>query len=303
MKKTFTILLLCVLTLAMLLCGCNQNSQKEDALSDLVKKVEIREDQDQLTVLYEDGYERVYSLTQPFDVVTDKENNTRSVRAIGANVTFQFAIVGNAQAIITGGGIALETDKFTQVDGTLHYETVVGGGNIIFSTGDLSSNGEFYAYQTQAMPLTYYFEHNGKKYENCFQELLTKFREKTTLLDFVTGYEEEPIDSISQSGFTNFENLEAIILPTSIKEVGQKAFDGCQKLTTVYFLGTEEEWGTVKLAETEIKDKDGKEPIETTPNYLTTCTVYFYSEEEPTALGNYWHYVDGTPTQWEGEVK
>lgn len=29
------------------------------------------------------------------------------------------------------------------------------------------------------------------------------------------------------------------------------------------------------------------------------CPVYWYSEEEPTTDGNYWHYVDGEIVVWE----
>ena len=143
-----------------------------------------------------------------------------------------------------------------------------------------------------------HFEHNGKKYENCSSELLAIFRANTTLIDFVTGYKKEPFDSIYTNGFTKFEKLEAIILPTSIKKVDKKAFDGCAKLTTVYYLGTPEEWEKVELMGTEIKDKDGKETVQTVENLLATCTVYFYSEEAPTGTDNYWHLVDGKPTMW-----
>ena len=34
---------------------------------------------------------------------------------------------------------------------------------------------------------------------------------------------------------------------------------------------------------------------------LLSKTIYFYSEEQPTEPGNYWHYVDGIPTPWETE--
>ena len=295
MRKTLTILLLCVLTLSMILCSCDKVIKQENEGEDIIKKVEIREEQDKLTVVYEDGYERSYSLTQPIEVFVEKDN-TRSARAVG--ITFPLFVINTGTSTgISTGGISFVTGEYNGNVSTGDY--IYSTGEIVFSTGVIVEGDITYVVsQMQSAPTTRHFEHDGKKYEDCSGELLNTFRTKTVLIDFVTGYEEEPFDAIYANGFAKFENLEAIILPASVKKVGQKAFDGCTKLTTVYFCGTEEEWGTVEMAETEVKDKDGKEPIETTPNHLTTCTVYFYSETEPTATGNYWHFVDGKPIAW-----
>ena len=292
MKKTIISLLLCTLALMMIFAGCNQQTNKQP-VEEIIQKTEIRVDDTALTVVYADGYELSYSLTQPIEAVDQKEGAC-SARAIGsAAQVYQF--VSGDQTGQIYSGIAVSTNFYTANENVIY--TNIGSWNTFVIDGTAS------ALQFQVTASVPCFEHEGKKYEDCSIELLDLFRQKTTRIDFCLGYEENPFGEIAAKGFTKFENLEAIVLPATVKTVGQNAFEGCQKLTTVYFLGTEEEWGTVKLAETEIKDKDGKEPIETTPNYLTTCTVYFYSEEEPTALGNYWHYVDGTPTQWEGEVK
>ena len=125
--------------------------------------------------------------------------------------------------------------------------------------------------------------------------ILWESRSKTTLIDFATGYEKEPIESIVD--FRWFENLEAVILPASIKKVGRNAFDSCTKLTTVYYYGTPAEWENVELVGTEIK-YIGEEDVKFFPNKIADCTVYFYSEQEPTQAGNYWHLVDGKPTKW-----
>lgn len=297
MKKTLLILLLCVITLAAFFCSCDKINKKEETVDDIIKKVDIRKETNQLTVVYEDGYERTYSVTQPIVIVTE-EDGTRSARAIGSVRTLNITVSGDSFEFGTGDGLTWGTAEYINVNGNMQFENAEGTNNLVFSTGNGEADGIFYIYQSSAVSQTSYFEHDGKKYEDCTAQVLEKCRTITTLLDFAAGYEKEPINSIGAKGFTDFGNLEAIILPASVKAVNQKAFDGCQKLATVYFCGTPEEWEAIELVETEVKDEDGKETHETTPNLLASCTVYFYSEAEPTANGSYWHYVDGKPTQW-----
>ena len=58
----------------------------------------------------------------------------------------------------------------------------------------------------------------------------------------------------------------------SVTSIGSYAFYNCSSLTNVYYAGTESEW-------TEIDTGD-----------LTTSTIYYYSETQPTDDGNYWYY-------------
>ena len=280
MKKTLTILLLSVLTLALLLCGCNDDKKKDV----IIKKTEIRQDANAVTVIYEDGYEHIYSLTQPIETFVEN-NGTRSARAIGVSI-YYFTSTDNSVALGEAGNTIVVDDL----------------GNYAVAGSGFASNAAISDVKAQMSNSGSYFEHDGKKYENCASELLTIFREKTTFIDFATGYESQPYGNISGFGFEKFQHLEAILLPTSIKSVGKKAFEECGKLTTVYYLGTEAEWQRVDLVSTEIKHKDDKdeknETTETVHNLLTSCTVYFYSENEPTGTGNYWHFVEGTPVAW-----
>lgn len=282
MKKTLTVILLSILTLSVLLCSCNLNSQKEEE-NPIIKKVEIRQNDDSVTVVYEDGYELTYSLTQPIDASVEKDG-TRSARAIGSSVFF-FATSGNTVTITPG----------FNTEGTgEYYDGSIGTGDFVVSGEAFVGNLTGVQVQGAAAAL----EHNGKRYENCSAELLKLFKANTTLIDFATGYEKEPFGTICSSGFTNFEKLQAIILPSSVKKVDKRAFEGCTKLTTVYYYGTAQEWEDVELVGTETKDKEDKEKAETIPNLLESCTVYFYSEVAPTDAGNYWHLVDGKPTAW-----
>lgn len=91
--------------------------------------------------------------------------------------------------------------------------------------------------------------------------------------------------------------LTSIAIPDSVASIGDGAFDGCNKLKTVYYKGTAEQWDKIS-----IKGLYN--------NYLRSATRYYYSENEPalnsdsTAYdGNYWHYdSDGiTPVIWKKE--
>ncbi|MBQ8441417.1 MAG: leucine-rich repeat protein, partial [Clostridia bacterium] len=66
--------------------------------------------------------------------------------------------------------------------------------------------------------------------------------------------------------------------------IGEQAFRDCTSLKTVYYTGTAAEWESVEIA----TDNDP----------LTSATIYYYSETQPTTEGNYWRYVDGIPTKW-----
>ncbi len=287
MKKTLTIFLLSILVLSLFLCGCDLNSQEEQK-SSFIQKTEIRQDDNGVTVVYEDGYELTYSFTQPIDTIIEKDG-TRSARAIGS-IYAQYNVSIN-NATIVPGGTAGSVEYSTSVDDSGNF---VVSGNTFIGIADGSD------LQIQMGTVDRCFEKDGKRYEDCSYELLTIFRTKTTLLDFAMGYENEPYDNVFAFGFTKFEKLESIILPTSIKKIDKKAFDECNKLTTVYYYGTAAEWQSVELVNTEIKivDKDKNEIVEVVENALAKCTVYFYSEEAPTEAGNYWHFVDGKPLVW-----
>ena len=65
-------------------------------------------------------------------------------------------------------------------------------------------------------------------------------------------------------------------IPDSVTSIGEGAFDDCRGLTTVYYTGTEAEWSKISIG----PDNSN----------LIWATRYYYSETEPTAAGNYWHY-------------
>ncbi len=92
------------------------------------------------------------------------------------------------------------------------------------------------------------------------------------------------ITSIEISTFYLCVSLESIVIPNSVTTIVRYAFYECSSLKEVYYRGTSTEWKNLV--------------IEDVNSYLTSATIYYYSETEPTEVGNYWHYVDGLVTKW-----
>ena len=80
-------------------------------------------------------------------------------------------------------------------------------------------------------------------------------------------------------------SLTEIVIPDNVTAIGESAFKDCDRLTSVYYMGTGEDWSKIS--------------IDAYNSSLTRATRYYYSESEPTSSGNYWHYdKDGNPTPW-----
>ncbi len=92
------------------------------------------------------------------------------------------------------------------------------------------------------------------------------------------------ITTIKFSSFFDCSALTTITIPNSVTNITSCAFFRCDNLANIYYIGTAEEWSAIAIG-------DDNDP-------LTSATVYFYSETEPTEMGNYWHYVEGIPTVW-----
>lgn len=91
------------------------------------------------------------------------------------------------------------------------------------------------------------------------------------------------VTSIADQAFFGC-SLTSITIPSSVTSIGDYAFACCDNLKYVFYVGTSSNWNDIFIT------LDG----DTFSNDL----VYYYSKETPTASGNYWHYVDGVPTEW-----
>ena len=93
------------------------------------------------------------------------------------------------------------------------------------------------------------------------------------------------VTTIGKYAFYYCSSLTSVVIGNSVTSIGDYAFDYCRSLTSVYYKGTASEWSGIS--------------IESYNTSLTNATRYYYSEAQPTASGNYWHYdEDGNVAHW-----
>ena len=77
-------------------------------------------------------------------------------------------------------------------------------------------------------------------------------------------------------------NLKNLVVPESLKIIGDSAFGDCNSLDKVYYKGTKSWY---------IETGENNEDFE-------SAKKYYYSETQPNKSGRYWHYVSGQITEW-----
>ena len=100
----------------------------------------------------------------------------------------------------------------------------------------------------------------------------------------------DSVTSIGAWAFYSCDSLTSVTVPDSVMTIGHSAFKSCLELETVYYAGTVDQWENI-IFETDNYGFHGNSD-------LNSATRYYYSESEPTEVGNFWHYVDGVPTKW-----
>lgn len=69
-----------------------------------------------------------------------------------------------------------------------------------------------------------------------------------------------------------YSGLKSIVLPKSLTKIENNVFSYCESLK-IFYQGTKEDWEKIKIK-----------------NFLQPSSIYYYSENQPTSEGNYWHY-------------
>ena len=102
----------------------------------------------------------------------------------------------------------------------------------------------------------------------------------------------EGVSCLMENVFADCTSLESVVIPASVDTIDSLAFYGSDKISTVFYKGTAEEWDGIVI-------EDG----DTHNAYLKNAARYYYVENSadvPGDGGNYWHYdTDGsTPVIW-----
>ena len=138
---------------------------------------------------------------------------------------------------------------------------------------------------------------NFRAFECCYELTEVKIPDSVVYIEHEAFYRCDKLNSITipdsvhiigRSAFQSTPTLN-VVLGSGVEKVDNLAFSGGSRNSKVYYNGTEEEWNKIY--------------VEPSPSYMSGCRIdeyirYFYSEEQPTTSGRYWHYVDGVPTEW-----
>ena len=106
-----------------------------------------------------------------------------------------------------------------------------------------------------------------------FDSILSFNKAKMESVTFNSG------DTISAFSFDGCDALTSVIIPSSVTTIESYAFDGCNNA--------------------KIYCEVASQPDGWKNHWNNDCPVYYYSENEPTTEGNYWHYVNGEVVIWE----
>lgn len=140
---------------------------------------------------------------------------------------------------------------------------------------------------------------------NCIIEVATR-----TLMQGCAGSvipDDGSVTTIAEGAFYE-SNIAEIVVPDGVTTIGRYAFLACTKLKTivlpasltsigvgadlnvfhfdVFYKGTQADWDAL--------EKNGS----FTSYEYNHLYIYFYTEEQPSDDGNYWHYVNDSITKW-----
>ena len=96
------------------------------------------------------------------------------------------------------------------------------------------------------------------------------------------------LSTLSRNAFYMCDGIKTIIINKNLKTVGMGAFYSSKVWSTpsIYYEGTEDDWS-------EIEFEYSSDPL------ASHDYIYFYSEDEPSSAGKFWHYDEsGDPVKW-----
>ena len=135
------------------------------------------------------------------------------------------AFRGTALANVYYAGTKAEFDSITY--GTYGY--IVQGANIIY-TAELPG-------------ATYYYtvDYNGKATITDVEETVSGN------VEIPAAFGENPVTQIGNGAFADCGLITSVTIPKSIKIIYENAFDGCDALANVYYMGTQAEWDDILI--------------------------------------------------------
>ncbi len=92
------------------------------------------------------------------------------------------------------------------------------------------------------------------------------------------------------------QQIKYLVIPASITEIPDYAFEGWANIEKIYYGGTRETWEKEEMFDRKPEPLDPEQIPKN--DELMTPDVYFFSQNKPTEEGNFWHYVNGVPTSW-----
>lgn len=119
---------------------------------------------------------------------------------------------------------------------------------------------------------------------NFYDEDMDADKDYIIIADTCNG---KPVTQIRDTCFQNRGIYKGgIVIPTTITKFGKLSFKFTD-FRSIYYMGNSEEWNAISGLSSSGLDT------------VYGLNIYYYSENEPTSVGNYWHYVEGAPTVWE----
>lgn len=119
--------------------------------------------------------------------------------------------------------------------------------------------------------------------KNGLLSLTEQGLEKSGIFEIPEVFEGEEIKGIAENGFAGAKYLTAVVFGKNIIYIGGGAFSDCQYINNLYFKSDYGAWSDIVI-------DDGERKL---PN------VCFYSENDPDAEGNFWHYDNaGNIEKW-----